>query len=58
MMAKPQAPTWAVWRRDDNGNVFLVQDQLTEQEALRLAREFEAKGHKQSYWAQENTKNG
>lgn len=43
---------WSVWRRDDNGNEFLVQGKLTEQEARRLVHEFEAKGHKQSYWAQ------
>ena len=40
----------SVWRLDDNGNEFLVRDGLTENEALSLAREFEARGHKQAYW--------
>lgn len=44
-------PQWSVWRRDDNGNVFMMKNGLTEGEALRLVREFEDKGHKQSYWA-------
>ncbi len=48
---KTHEPTWSVWRRDDNNNVFLVQDGLTEAEALDLVREYERKGHKQTYWA-------
>lgn len=40
----------SVWRLDDNGNEFLVRDGLTEDEALSLVREFEARGHKQAYW--------
>lgn len=51
-MAEDETRQWAVWRRDDNGNEFLVRERLSEQEARRLVREFEAKGHKQSYWAQ------
>lgn len=47
-------PVWSVWRQDDNGNVFMVKNGLTEIDALRLVREFERKGHKQSYWAKEN----
>lgn len=45
---------WSVWRQDDNGHVFLVQDGLAEAEALRLVREYEGKGHKQVYWATVN----
>ncbi len=40
----------SVWRLDDNGNEFLVRGCLTEEEALRLVREYEARGHKQAYW--------
>lgn len=40
----------SVWRLDDNGNEFPVRDGLTEDEALRLVREYEARGHKQAYW--------
>jgi len=41
---------FSVWRLDDNNNEFLVQDRLTEHEALALVREYEAKGHRQAYW--------
>lgn len=41
---------FSVWRLDDNNNEFLVRGGLTEDEALELVREFEAKGHKQAYW--------
>lgn len=47
-------PIWSVWRQDDNGNVFMVKDGLAEMDALGLVREFERKGHKQSYWAKQN----
>jgi len=47
-------PNWSIWRQDDNGNVTLVTAGLTQTEALRLIAEYEAKGHKQTYWAQEN----
>lgn len=47
-------PIWSVWRQDDNGNVFLVKDGLTEVDALRMVRDFERKGHKQTYWVKEN----
>jgi hypothetical protein len=47
-------PKYSVWRQDDNGNVYLVKDRLSEIDALRLVREFEEKGHKQTYWAKEN----
>ncbi len=41
---------WSVWRQDDNGNRFLVESGLTEANALKLARGFEALGHKQMFW--------
>ena len=40
----------SVWRLDDNNNEFLVRDGLTEDEALRLVREYEGRGHRQAYW--------
>lgn len=43
-------PSWAVWRQDDSGNKFLVEANLTEQQAQSVAASFEAKGHKQAYW--------
>jgi hypothetical protein len=45
-------PIWALYRIDDNGNVFLVRSGLTRSEANRLAAEFEARGHKQMYWVE------
>ena len=53
-MTETYKPDWSVWRQDDNGNVFLVKNGLTEQEALRLVQEYERKGHKQTYWAKKN----
>jgi hypothetical protein len=47
-------PVWSVWRQDDNGNVFLVKDRLTEPDALKLVRELESTGHRQTYWVKEN----
>ncbi len=44
--------TWAVHRQDDNGNRFVVQTGLGREEADRLVAEFEARGHKQVYWAE------
>ncbi len=44
--------TWAVNRQDDNGNRYVVQRGLTRTEAERLVAQFEARGHKQVYWAE------
>jgi len=43
---------FSVWRLDDNNNVFLVRDGLTEEEAQALVREFERRGHRQAYWVE------
>jgi hypothetical protein len=43
---------WSVWRTDDTGNTFLVRAGLSHEEALRLVAEFEARGHKQMYFAE------
>jgi len=43
---------WSVWRTDDTGNTFRVRENLTHEEALRLVAEFEARGHKQTYYAE------
>ena len=48
----PDNAKWSVWRTDDTGNTFLVRDNLTHDEALRLIAEFEARGHKQTYFAE------
>lgn len=41
---------WAVYRQDDNGNVFVVRRGLSKEDAQRLAAELESHGHKQLYW--------
>jgi len=50
--ATSAAATWQVWRIDDNGNTFLMRDDLTQAEADRVVAEFTARGHKQTYWAE------
>jgi hypothetical protein len=44
---------FSVWRLDDNANEFLVRGGLTRDEALRLVRDYEARGHKQAYWVRQ-----
>jgi hypothetical protein len=53
----PDAPPvrWAVWRIDDNGSTFVVRENLDRAEAERLVVEFTARGHKQVYWAEQET---
>ncbi len=41
---------WSVWRQDDSGNRFLIEEKLTEEKARQMVSEFEARGHKQTYW--------
>ncbi len=50
---KTGGPSWAVWRQDDNGNLFVVRGGLTESAALTLLRSLEREGHKQTYWVKE-----
>lgn len=52
MNEPPAAVTWTVHRQDDNGNRFVVQKGLTQAEAEQLVAVFEARGHKQLYWAE------
>lgn len=42
-------PRWRVTRIDDNGNRFAIADGLSEAEADALIRDYERKGHKQTY---------
>jgi hypothetical protein len=50
MSAPSQPRNWCLVRLDDNGNQFVVRTGLTRAAAEALARQFEAHGHKQSYW--------
>ena len=43
--------SWSVWRQGDDGNEFLVKDDLTDEEARELVSTYESRGHKQLYWA-------
>jgi hypothetical protein len=48
----PVSATWIVMRQDDNGNRYEVARVTSRCEAESLRREFEARGHKQSYWVE------
>lgn len=48
-----QGQLYQVWRQDDNGNQFVVESDLTREDAQKLAFELEARGHKQVYWVKE-----
>jgi hypothetical protein len=50
--AGPAETDWVVRRSDDNGNRFEVARNLTRADAERIVAEFEARGHKQLYWAE------
>lgn len=41
---------WRVLRLDDNGNTYVVATELDERAARELAAQFEARGHKQTYF--------
>lgn len=47
---RDMAGSWAVHRQDDNGNRFVVRTGLDREEAIRLASELGARGHKPLYW--------
>lgn len=49
------APTWTVWRVDDNGSRFLVERFASEAEARACAERFEARAHKQHYWVERSS---
>lgn len=44
---------YEVWRMDDNGNRALIATLVDKAEAERVLREYEARGHKQTYWIEE-----
>lgn len=44
---------FAVMRADDNGNEVEVTRAATREEAERIARDYEARGHRQIYWVEE-----
>lgn len=46
-----QDGNWSVWRQGDDGNRFLMQEGLSEEVAHQMVADFEARGHKQLYWA-------
>ena len=50
--AERQPKTWTVHRQDDNGNRFVVETGLSCEEAERLVKLLESRGHKQLYWSE------
>ncbi|HBP6144531.1 hypothetical protein FA175_24460 [Pseudomonas aeruginosa] len=52
MAAKPAEETrWCLWRQDDNGNAFVMRRDLRRDEACALVKDYQARGHRQLYWA-------
>lgn len=43
-------PRWRVLRIDNNGNRFILADDLSAQAADQLIAAYECKGHKQTYF--------
>lgn len=43
-------PSWAVWRQDDGGTRYLVAANLSEAQATAMVADYEARGHKQTFW--------
>lgn len=41
---------WSVWREDDHGGRFEIRRGMRLEDAEQLVRDFESRGHKQSYW--------
>ncbi len=50
---RERSGTWAVWRQDDNGNRAAVASGLGKLDAERMVKTYEAKGHKQLYWVEQ-----
>ena len=50
--ASHAGPPWGLFRQDDHGNQLLMQKRATRVEAELLADQFEARGHKQTYWVE------
>lgn len=48
----PEPRDWCLCRLDDNGNRFVMRQGLSQEQAEALARGYQARGHKQTYWAE------
>ena len=44
--------SWSVWRQDDHGRRFEMQRGMTQSEAEKMARQYEERGHKQTYFVE------
>lgn len=42
-----------LWRQDDNGHKFLVETFICKTDAVKAMKDFEGRGHKQTYWVEE-----
>ena len=54
----PGSPSFLLMRQDDNGNRVLMGRYRDRDEAEAQAAVFEARGHKQLYWVEEETTTG
>lgn len=41
---------YSVWRQDEHGSTYCINQNLLKEEAERLRQEYEARAHKQTYW--------
>jgi len=54
-MKEPDRSTtrWQLKRQDDHGNRYVIADFDSKEAASQMMAEYEAKGHKQTYWIEE-----
>lgn len=50
---EPKGRVWVLWRQDDQGNRFAVEGFADKEKALARMRDFESRGHKQTYWIEQ-----
>jgi len=41
---------YTLYRQDDNGNIFIIKNNLSREKAMQMMKELEDRGHKQMYW--------
>lgn len=52
MEEKTNSTIYELWRQDDNGHKFLVETFSCKADAIKAMKEFESRGHKQTYWVE------
>ena len=54
-MKEPDMPAnhWQLKRQDDYGNQYVIAIFESKEQASKMMADYEAKGHKQTYWIEE-----